>query len=52
MDALKWIFDQYDAGKIRAWVDPKPFRGLDSIGDAVDHMLSGESIGKVVVDLR
>ena len=51
-DTLKWIFDQYHAGKISAWVDPKPFRGLDSVADAVDHMLSGESIGKVVVDLR
>ena len=52
MDASKWIFDQYNAGKIHAWVDPKPFRGLGSVADAVDHMLSGDSIGKVVVDLR
>ena len=50
--AKEWLFEQYYAGSIKAWVDPKPFKGLDSVADATDYMLSGQSIGKVVVDLR
>ena len=42
-------WDMYSDGRIKALVDEKQFRGLDSIPDAVDHMLSGQAIGKVVV---
>lgn len=41
----------YHAGQVRALVDERRFQGLDSIPDAVDHMLSGAAIGKVVVAL-
>lgn len=51
-EAKKWIFEQYYAGKLSAWIDPKPFRGLESVVNATEHMLSGKSVGKVVVDLR
>ena len=49
--AKQWLFEQYYAGKVKAWVDPKPFKGLDSVVDATNYMLSGNSIGKVVVAL-
>lgn len=52
MAAKEWLFGQYYAAKVEAWVDPKPFTGLASIVDATEYMLSGQSIGKVVVDLR
>lgn len=37
------------AGKLRATVDEKLFRGIDSIYDAVDYLQSGMNRGKVVV---
>lgn len=52
VEAKKWIFEQYYAGRIQAWIDPKPFKGLDSVVEATEYMLSGQSIGKVVVDMR
>lgn len=32
-------------GKLISYVDPTPFRGLDSIASAVDFMYSGRNIG-------
>jgi len=51
MAAKEWLFNQYYSGAVQAWVDPTPFVGLESVADATDFMLSGASIGKVVVDL-
>ena len=47
--ALAW--EMYSSGTVTALVDDKPFHGLEKIPDAVEHMLSGQAIGKVVVSL-
>lgn len=36
-------------GKIKIAVDPTEFRGIESIVDAVEYLLSGKNCGKVVV---
>jgi len=38
-------------GRIRSFVDPTPFHGLEGIADAIDFMYSGKNVGKVVVKL-
>jgi NADPH-dependent curcumin reductase CurA len=40
------------AGQLRVALDATPFRGVESILDAVDHLVGGRSMGKVVVDVR
>jgi NADPH-dependent curcumin reductase CurA len=45
------VLDLYRTGEIQVWVDPVPFVGLESVAPAVAHMLSGKSVGKVVVTL-
>lgn len=52
LPALRRILDWDAAGELEVTVDPVRFRGLESIPDAVDHLTSGRSKGKVVVDLR
>ena len=48
----KRVFDLYYAGKLQAWVDDtETFKGIDSIPHAIEHMLSGKSLGKVVAEL-
>lgn len=37
---------------IRVLVDPTPFRGLESVPDAVNHLMSGRNIGKIVISLE
>ncbi|KAL2613698.1 hypothetical protein R1flu_025390 [Riccia fluitans] len=37
--------------KLKVTVDPSPFIGVDSAVDAVEHLHSGRSVGKVVVQL-
>lgn len=46
------ILDLYYAGRLQVLVDPTPFRGLESVADAQEHLLSGRNLGKVVVDLQ
>ncbi len=36
-------------GKLQAWVDEREFVGVESVVDAIEYMLTGEAIGKVVV---
>ncbi len=48
-DAVCRILDLYERGKLTVFVDPIPFKGLESIPDAVEHLLSGKNLGKVVV---
>ena len=43
------LFDLYYSGKLEAWVDPAEFHGVDSVSDAMDFMLSGQALGKVVI---
>jgi len=47
------ILDLFTEKKLVSIVDKSPeFVGLDSVSDAIDHMLSGKTIGKVVVKIR
>lgn len=50
-DAARRILDLYYQGKLEVLVDPAQFRGLDSVADAVEHLLAGRNSGKVVVRL-
>ncbi len=40
-----------EKGEIRPLVDGTVFRGLGAVADAVDYLLSGANLGKVLVDL-
>ena len=40
------------AGELMPLVDPTVFKGLESVADAVEYLLAGANLGKVVVDLR
>ncbi|MDH3619618.1 MAG: zinc-binding dehydrogenase [Gammaproteobacteria bacterium] len=51
-DARERLLAMLAAGEIKPLVDGRQFVGLEAIGDAVEHLLNGENIGKVVVDLR
>jgi NADPH-dependent curcumin reductase CurA len=50
-DAARRVLDLYYAGKLTVLVDPTPFKGLESAADAVEHLLAGRNIGKVVIEL-
>jgi NADPH-dependent curcumin reductase CurA len=50
--AFDRILRLYADGQLTVAVDPTRFCGVESILDAVDHLVSGASIGKVVVDVR
>lgn len=43
------LFELYYSGKLQAWVDPAKFHGVESVTDAMDFMLSGQALGKVVI---
>eukprot|EP00890_Picochlorum_soloecismus_P004685 jgi/Picsp_1/5217/NSC_02580-R1_15-hydroxyprostaglandin dehydrogenase len=34
---------------VQGLIDPREFRGIESVADAVDYMLTGEAIGKVCI---
>lgn len=50
-EAKHRLFERFDAGLIRAIVDDRRFIGLESTADAVDYMLTGKAVGKVIVDV-
>ena len=39
-------------GALSPCCDSKTFSGLDAVADAVDYLLAGKNLGKVIVDLR
>jgi NADPH-dependent curcumin reductase CurA len=44
------VFKLHQQGKLQAWTDVSHgFKGVEQIPDAVDYMLKGDHIGKVVV---
>jgi NADPH-dependent curcumin reductase CurA len=45
------LFDLYRSGKLRVVFDEQNFLGLPRVYDAVEHLLSGQSMGKVIVNL-
>ena len=51
-DARERLLAMLEAGRIRPLVDDGAFAGLGSVADAVEHLLGGHNLGKVVVDLR
>ncbi|KAL8097101.1 hypothetical protein AgCh_030270 [Apium graveolens] len=46
---LDKLVQLYTMGKLKVLIDPKRFLGLHSVADAVEHLHSGKSVGKVVV---
>ncbi|VAI18381.1 unnamed protein product [Triticum turgidum subsp. durum] len=46
---LDKLFDLHASGKLKVSLDPKKFVGVASVADAVEHLHSGRSVGKVVV---
>lgn len=43
------LFDLYEEGKLQAWVDSRRFHGVEEVSNAIEFMLTGQAIGKVVV---
>ncbi len=50
--ARQKLFALHHAGRISVTFDATEFRGLPRVYDAVERLLSGQSMGKVVVDLQ
>ena len=50
-DACRRVLELYYAGALQVLVDPTPFVGLESVAEAVEHLLAGRNLGKVVVKL-
>ncbi|WP_062343779.1 zinc-binding dehydrogenase [Novosphingobium sp. CCH12-A3] len=50
-DARKRLFDLYARGMLRVQFDSQRNVGLEGIYDGIERLLSGKSMGKVVVDL-
>jgi NADPH-dependent curcumin reductase CurA len=50
-EARAVLFDLYRRGQLRVTFDQAPFDGLEQVYDAVERLLSGRSMGKVVVNL-
>jgi len=51
-DARKRLFDLYARGLIRIEVDSQPNIGIEGIYHGIERLLSGKSMGKVIVDLE
>ncbi|MEJ2534660.1 MAG: zinc-binding dehydrogenase, partial [Gammaproteobacteria bacterium] len=51
-DARQRLLNAWREGSFEPLVDRRAFRGLEQVADAVDWLLAGENLGKVVVDLR
>ncbi len=51
-EARARLFHMVEAGELEALVDGERFAGLEGVPDAVEHLLAGANLGKVVVDLR
>lgn len=50
--AKRQLWDDFEAGRIQAVVDTqRAFNGLESTVEAIDYMLSGKALGKVVVSM-
>jgi NADPH-dependent curcumin reductase CurA len=49
--ARERVFQAYEQGRLRVCFDEARFQGLAQVPDAVEHLLSGRSMGKVVVQL-
>jgi NADPH-dependent curcumin reductase CurA len=46
------VFELHAAGQLHAWVDTSHgFAGVEQVPDAIEYMLRGGHIGKVVIPL-
>lgn len=45
------LWGMVEAGQLKPGVDPTPFRGLESVADAIDFMYDRKNVGKVVVQV-
>ncbi|TVQ44869.1 MAG: alcohol dehydrogenase [Gammaproteobacteria bacterium] len=50
-DAARRLLQMYADGSLRVLVDASDFRGLESVPQAIEHLLAGRNLGKVVVRL-
>lgn len=50
-DARERLLAMLERGDITPLIDATPFTGLDAVADAVEHLLAGRNVGKVIVDL-
>ncbi|MCO5560901.1 hypothetical protein L7F22_014521 [Adiantum nelumboides] len=50
--SVQRLYNLYNEGKLKVAVDPIAFKGLEAVADAVEHLHSGHSIGKVVVQIQ
>lgn len=50
--ARERVFTAYRSGALKVRFDDRTYTGIAGIYDAVERLLSGQSIGKVIVDLR
>lgn len=51
-DAARRLLAMYADGALRVLVDAGDFQGLESVPRAIDHLLAGRNLGKVVVRLH
>lgn len=51
-EARAKMFGLLRDGRIKVTFDAVPFRGLEQVPDAIERLISGASMGKVVVDLQ
>jgi NADPH-dependent curcumin reductase CurA len=51
-EARAKVFDLYTSSRLKITFDERRFVGLEGVYDAVEHLISGQSMGKVIVDLR
>lgn len=50
-EGREFLFDLYQKGELQVKVDPTSFEGIESIVNASEYLLAGQSCGKVVVKL-
>jgi NADPH-dependent curcumin reductase CurA len=46
------MFARFAAGDLKVVFDEENFNGLDGVQDAIEHLLSGRSMGKVIAKLN
>ena len=51
-EARQRLIDKVRDGRLQPLVDDSAFTGLEAVAEAVDYLLAGKNLGKVVVDLR
>lgn len=49
--AIARLLDLYARKRLQVWADPTPFVGLEAVVDAVEYLLAGKNLGKVIVKL-